>query len=313
MDLFVVMRTFVRVVEAQSFTEVAREVGATQSSVTKQIAALERHLGARLLNRTTRSLTLTEDGRNYYEHCREVLDSITQATALIGQGRTAPTGLVRVGTPNGFGRLHVAPRIRRLLDKYPALRVELVMSDGFVDLVEQGLDVAIRSGELRDQSLVARRIGITRRVTVGSTEYFARYGEPRTPEDLTRHNCIVYTSLTTGDEWHFAGPNGGPVSVRVRGNFLADNSEAVREAVAAGVGIAVMPVWLFRDEITSGLVRAALPDFEPKRLPIYAVCPSRRFLPTKVRVLIDFFADEFKLDPHISTYGDDLSAISPGN
>jgi DNA-binding transcriptional LysR family regulator len=312
MDLFVVMRTFVRVAEARSFTEVAREMGATQSSVSKQIAALEQHVGARLFNRTTRSLTLTEAGRNYYEHCREVLESITQAAALIGQGRIAPTGLVRVGTPIGFGRLHIAPRIRRLLDKYPALRVELVMSDRFVDLVEEGLDVAIRVGELRDQSLVARRIGITRRVTVGSTEYFARYGEPRAPEDLTRHNCIVYTYLATGDEWHFLGPQGS-IGVRVRGNFLANNSEAVREAVAAGVGIAVTPIWLFRDEIRSGLVRAVMPDFEPKRLPIYAVYPSRRFVPTKVRVLVDFLADEFSLDPHISTYGDDVSASGPEN
>jgi DNA-binding transcriptional LysR family regulator len=310
MDLFVVMRTFVRVAEAQSFTEVARETGATQSSVSKQIAALEHHLGARLFNRTTRSLTLTEVGRSYYEHCSEVLDSVTQATALIGRGRIAPTGLVRVGTPVGFGRLHVASRIRRLLDKYPALRVELVMSDGFVDLVEEGLDVAIRVGEIRDQSLVARRIGITRRVTVGSAEYFARHGEPRSPEDLTHHNCIVYTYLATGHEWHFVGPQ-GPVSVRVRGNFLANNSEAVREAVAAGVGIAVTPIWLFRDEITSGLVRAVLPDCEPKRLPIHAVYPSRRFVPTKVRVLVDFLADEFSLDPHISTDGDDLSASGP--
>jgi DNA-binding transcriptional LysR family regulator len=310
MDLFVVMRTFVRVAEAQSFTEVARETGATQSSVSKQIAALEHHLGARLFNRTTRSLTLTEVGRSYYEHCREVLDSVAQATALIGRGRIAPTGLVRVGTPVGFGRLHVASRIRRLLDKYPALRVELVMSDGFVDLVEEGLDVAIRVGELRDQSLVARRIGITRRVTVGSAEYFARYGEPRSPEELTHHNCIVYTYLATGHEWHFVGPQ-GPVSVRVRGNFLANNSEAVREAVAAGVGIAVTPIWLFRDEITSGLVRAVLPDCEPKRLPIHAVYPSRRFVPTKVRVLVDFLADEFSLDPHISACGDDLSASGP--
>ena len=299
MDLLQVMRVFARVAETSSFSGVARELGMSQPTVSKHIAALEEHLGARLVSRTTRKLTLTEDGRLFYEHCRHIDEAVTEAEAAIGRRRLAPAGLVRIGAPVAFGRLHVAPRLRRLLDRYPELRVELVMSDGFVDLVEQGIDLAIRVGELQDPNLVARRIGTTVRVTVAAPDYFERHGVPETPYDLVHHNCIVYTPLATGNEWHFEGRD-GPIRVRVHGNYRANNSEAVREGVIAGIGIAVSPIWLFRDEIKKRLVRVVLRDYEPKRLPIHAVYPTRRFVPAKVRAVIDFLADEFKTDPMVS-------------
>jgi len=233
MDLYAAVRIFARVAEAGSFTDVARELNITQPTVSKQISALEEHLGVRLVNRTTRSLTLTDDGRLFYEHCRQILGAFDEAESAIGKGRFSPAGMIRMACGVAFGRLHIAPRMGRLLDRYPDLRVELVMSDDFVDLVEQGIDIAVRVGELLDQSLIARRIGTTARVTVGSPEYFRRCGEPETPDDLRNHNCIVYTHLSTTNEWHFGGAD-GLIRVRVKGNFLANNSEAVREAVLAG-------------------------------------------------------------------------------
>jgi DNA-binding transcriptional LysR family regulator len=303
MDLYAAMRVFARIVEAGSFSDVARELNITQPTVSKQIAALEEHLGTRLVNRTTRSLTITDDGRLFYEHCRQILAALDEAEAAIGKGRSSPSGTIRLGCPVAFGRLHIAPRMARLLERYPELRIELVMSDGFVDLVEQGIDVAVRVGELVDQSLIARRIGTTARVTVGSPDYFAKRGEPQTPDDLRRHNCIVYTHLSTMNDWHFESAD-GPIRVRVQGNFRANNSEAVREVVLSGIGVAVTPTWLFRDEITRGLVKIVLRQYEPTRLPIHAVYPSRRLLSAKVRAVIDFLNHEFQIDPALSSYGD---------
>jgi DNA-binding transcriptional LysR family regulator len=299
MDTLGAIRVFSRVVEAGSFSAVARELGTTQPTVSKQIAMLEEHLGTRLVNRTTRNLTLTEDGKTYYECCRHILNAVEEADGAVGRRQATPSGLIRAGCPVAFGRLHVAPRMRRFLDRYPELRVELVMSDQFGDLVEQGVDVTIRIGDLADASLIARLVGVTRRVTIGSPEYFARMGEPRTPHDLVRHNCLVYTRLSTGNEWHFNGPS-GLIKVRVAGTFLADNSEAIRAAVIAGVGIGVAPIWSLYDEIARGEVRIVLADYEPKRLPIHALYPSRRFVSSKVRAFIDFLADEFGCDPLIA-------------
>jgi DNA-binding transcriptional LysR family regulator len=199
-----------------------------------------------------------------------------------------------------FGRLHVAPRMPRFLDLNPEVQVELVMSDNFVDLIGEAVDLAVRVGEIADPTLIAKRIGITRRVTVASRGYLERRGEPLHPADLAAHDCILYTRLATGNEWHFAGSN-GDVVIRVQGRYLADNSEGVREGVLGGLGVGVIPVWLFKeDEIARGEVRIILRDFEPTSLPIHAVYPSRRLVPTKVRAMIEFLASEFGRDPLLS-------------
>lgn len=296
MDLVEPLRTFVRVVEAGSFTAVAAERNSTQPTVSRQVAALEEHLGVRLLARTTRALALTDDGRLFYEQALRVLEALAEAEGAVGSRRASPSGLLRLATPVVFGRLHVLPRLPRLLERHPDLKVELLMNDGFADLVEEGIDVAIRVGEVADPGLVARRVGETRRVTVAAPSYLARRGVPQVPADLTGHDCILYTRLATGNRWTFgAGP--GEVTVAVDGRFRVNNSEGVREAVLAGLGIGVVPVWVFRDEIERGLATVLLPDHEPRRLPIHAVYPSRRFLPLKVRVLVDFLAEEFHRDP----------------
>ncbi|UEM05998.1 LysR family transcriptional regulator [Skermanella rosea] len=299
MDLLTLLRIFTRAAELHGFTAAARDLGLTQPTVSKSVAALEERLGTRLFQRSTQQLSLTEDGRLALEQARNLLDDAAAFEEAFGHRRRAPTGVVRLGTPVAFGRLHVVPRLAALMDLHPALEIDLVMGDGAADLVEAGLDVAIRIADLDEPTLIARRIGVTRRVTVASRDYFERRGRPTQPQDLIGHNCIVYTYLATGDEWLFDGP-AGRTAVRVRGNVKANNSEAVREAVLAGIGIAVCPVWLFGDEIGTGRVEIALPDFAPKSLPIHAVWPSRRFTSPKVRAVVDFLAAGFRADPLLS-------------
>jgi DNA-binding transcriptional LysR family regulator len=292
MDLLAAMRLFQRVVETGGFSEVARQTGNTQPTVSRTIAALEAHLGVRLLNRSSRAMSLTDDGQQFYAQAGRALEAVAEAEGSVGRRRGKPTGLLRLGASVAFGRLHLAPRLPRFLDRFPEVEVELVMNDAFVDLVGEGIDLAIRVGDLVDPALIARRIGTTRRVTVASASYLENRGVPTSPVDLTRHDCVIYTRLATGNRWHFAGPD-GPIMVDVRGRFRADNSEAVREAVISGAGVAVIPVWMFTGEIEAGRVRIILDAFEPKQLPIHAVYPSRRQLSAKVREMIDFLADEF--------------------
>ncbi|MBS0241468.1 MAG: LysR family transcriptional regulator [Proteobacteria bacterium] len=302
MDLLGPMRTFVRVVEAGSFTAVAAEQNTSQPTISRQVASLEEHLGARLLTRTTRALTLTDDGRAFYEHALRALEAIGEAENAVGRRQAKPTGTLRMAVPVVLGRRHIVPRLSRFLGRYPDVSIDLTMSDNFVDLVEQGIDLAIRVGEITDQSLVARKIGTVRRLTVASPAYLKVRGTPRAPEDLKRHDCIVYTRLATGNRWHFESKD-GPLSVSVGGRFRVDNSEAVREGVLSGLGIAVIPAFAFSGDVTSGAVKVLLKAYEPKLLPLNAVYPSRRYVPLRVRVMIDFLAHELEIDPALSGYG----------
>ncbi|MGQ3074783.1 MAG: LysR family transcriptional regulator [Ferrovibrionaceae bacterium] len=299
LDLIAPIRTFVRVVETGSFTAVAAEQNTTQPTISRQIAGLEDHLGTRLLTRTTRALAPTDDGRTFYDHALRVLEAVAEAEGVVGRRRGRPSGLLRLATPVVFGRLHVVPRLPAFLARHPEVAVDLIMSDGFADLVEQGIDVAIRVGEVTDPGLIVRRIGMVRRVTVATPAYLRRRRAPACPADLADHDCIVYTRLATGNRWTFEGPK-GPVTVDVAGRFRADNSEAVRDGVLGGLGIAVIPAFAFTDEIATGAVQVLLKEFEPRPLPMHAVHPSRRFVPMKVRAIVDYLADEFARDPLMS-------------
>ncbi len=303
MDLLAGLRTFVRVAESGSFSAVAREMGATQPAVSRQISALEQHLDARLIQRTTRSLTLTEDGRDLLDHARRVLDCVEEAETAVGRRQGAPSGLIRIAAPATFGRLYIAPRMRRLLDRYPELSVELHMSDSVTDMVAAGIDLAIRGGMVQETSLVARRIGSSARAVVASAEYLERNGTPAQPSDLSRHSCIAFLQSATPNEWRFDGP-GGAVAVEIAGRFRTDSTEAMREAVAAGLGLALAPAWVFGDDLTSGRVRPVLQRYQAEQVSIHAVYPSRRNLAPRTRAVIDFLLDEFRLDPAISTYGE---------
>jgi DNA-binding transcriptional LysR family regulator len=300
MDRLAAMQTFVRVVERGSFSAVARETHTTQSAVSKQVAALEQALGARLLSRTTRSLALTEEGRRYFEQARRLVAEIAEAESSVRQGRQQLKGWLRVAASVGYGRLKLLPMVQTFLADHPGVKVDLRSNDGFVDLVEQGIDVAIRIGELSDSNLIARRIGTTTRALVASRGYLRSLPKgvraPKTPDDLGGYNCIVYTELATANAWTFvAGPGalaevGSTVTVRAEGNLQTNSSEVVRSAVLAGMGIGYAPTWLFDDELARGDVRILLPGWQAPSLPVHLLCPAQRLQSAKVRAFADHLA-----------------------
>ena len=287
MDRLAAMTVFVRVVETGSFSAVARERATTQSSVSKQVAALEAHLGVKLLSRSTRALALTEEGETFFPEARRLVADFDAAEGLLRDGARRLTGWLRVAASVGYGRRVLMPRIKSFLETHPALRIDLRLSDGFTDLIEQGIDVAIRLGELRDSGLVARAIGVSRRLLVASPRYFdGRPEKLERPEDLAAHNCIVYTEFSTLNVWEFIGAEDEPVRVRVSGNLQTNSSEAIRAAAITGLGICHAPNWLFSEELASGELRELLPDWRARPIPIHAVFPSQRRNTPKIEAFI---------------------------
>ena len=304
MDRYSLMRCFVRVAERGSFSAVAVELGLTQSSVSKQIAALEQQLGARLLHRSTHELCLTEEGETFLRRARDILEAVEEAESELRERRAEPHGWLRVSCPLSFGELQIVPRLRGLQERYPKLCVELQMSDAYVDLVREGADLAIRIGTLPDSSLIARPLGSTMRAIVGTPAYFERAGTPASPEELRNHNCIVYTRAAPSDEWPFQ--SGKELRyVKVGGSLRVDSYAGLRAAVIGGVGVALAPTWLFPDELKNGGVQAVLRDHSSPPLPIHAVYPSRRYTSPKLRAFVDYFREEFELDPMTSSYWSD--------
>jgi DNA-binding transcriptional LysR family regulator len=307
-DRLALFRTFIRTVEAGSFSAVAREMHTTQPTVSRQIALLEEHLGCRLLQRTTRALTLTDDGRVFYDHASRTLESLAEAESAVGRRKGNPSGRLRLASAVVFGRLHLIPRLPAFLARFPEIDLDLVMNDGFADLVEEGIDLAIRVGEITEPGLVARRIGATRRVVVATPDYLARRGRPQVPADLSGHDCILYSRLAAGANWSFVARRGegamqasAPVTVPVSGRFHVNSTEGVRAAILQGLGIGYVPVWHFvEDEIESGRLEVLLSGFEPQPQPISAVYPTRRHLAPKVRAMIDFLAGEFARDTRLA-------------
>jgi len=287
MDVLSAMSVFRRVAETGNFSEVARELKLSQPTVSKHIAALEKHLNAKLLNRSTRQMSLTEVGKQYYGECVHILEQLVETEATIRNQHSLPTGALRINTPITFGELNITPHIWEFLAQYPDLKIDLIMDDHYVDLVKEGLDLAIRVGPMNDSSLVARKIGNSPRVTVASPYYLENNGEPENLQDLKGHKCIVYTLLKTRNDWHFTGPN-GKENIRVDGHFSVNNPRIIRQAVLAGEGIAVTPIWLMGEFIKSGEVKVILNDYIPTPLEIHAVYPERRFVPAKVRCFIDY-------------------------
>ncbi|MCT0254920.1 LysR family transcriptional regulator [Synechocystis sp. PCC 6714] len=301
MDRLACMQSFVRAIEMNSFSAVAREQHTTQPTISKQIAALEKYLGVQLITRSTTSLNLTEEGKQYYQYCQQILETVAEAEASV-VGKEKVTGILRLGCPVLFGEMQIVPRLKIFITRYPQVKIDLMMVDHFVDMVQEGLDLSIRIGGLQDNALIGDRLGITRRVTVASTGYFEKSGAPKTPEELINHNCIVYTSLSTINEWHFHGKN-GVIRINVEGGFQTNSSVAVRAAVLSGLGIAIAPIWMFGEDIYRGDLKVVLQDYQPVPFPIYAVYRRSRFYPAKVHCFIDFLREEFKLDPWVSDYG----------
>jgi len=286
------MGIYRRVIETGSFTAVANETGLTQPTISKHIAALESHYGIKLINRSTRQLHPTDIGMEFYERCCQILDEMDDMDSQLLEQQSLPTGKLRVNAPVTFSRLAILPILWPFLKQYPELKFDMFMDDNYVDLVKEGIDVAIRIGPLTDSTLIAKKIGTMKRYTVASPEYIARHGAPGTIRDLLDHNCLIYNLLTTRNEWFFYGDKGIETIV-VNGNFSTNNPDAIRGALLAGLGIAASPDWLVEKDIEQGRLIELLPDSKPTSLDINAIYPQRRFLPAKVRLFINYLQSEF--------------------
>lgn len=291
MDRLTQLECFVRAAETGSFSAVARSLHTTQPTVSKNIALLETQLGVRLLLRSTRKMSLTPEGERYYVECRRILDALAEADAGVrGEGHAA--GLLRVACPPALARHRVVPLIGPLSQRYPDLCVDLLFSSRDPDLIKEGIDVAFQVGVLPDSSLRARWVGAYAMCCAASPEYLARHGEPRVPQDLLQHNCVLFTRSRNGLLWTLGGQ-----SLRPRGNLRVDNPEGLRTAALLGLGIVVAPTWLFADELHDGRLRCLLPDWPIESMPVHLVFPAKHLLPTRARVFIDFVAEAFLQDP----------------
>ena len=294
MDVMQSMAVFRRVAEAGSFSAVARETGMSQSSVSKHIAALEERLGTKLLNRSTRQLNLTEAGREYYHYCVRILNDFQEAEASVGKGKILPTGTLRLSATPAFGRRFIIPRLGDFLDRYPDINIDYVVEDHYIDLVKEGVDLAIRVGPLEDSSLIARKIGTSRRVVIASSAYLIKHGFPKTPSDLERHQCLTYSLLKSPNNWFFSSTQHGDESVRVAGRFRASSNDALIDAAVAGLGIATTCDWHVDEHVRRGRLTVLLKDYRLTPYDINAVYPERRFVPQKVKRFIDFLRDSFE-------------------
>ncbi len=298
MDALSDVAVFVQVVSRGSFTAAAETLGLSKSVVSKYVTRLEDRLGARLLNRTTRRLSLTEVGRAFFERSQRGLLEIEEAEAEVSRLQGEPRGELRLSSPMSFGILHLAPLLPALLARYPELTVDMVLDDRKVDLVDEGFDLAIRIGELPDSSLVARRLGPCRHVVCGSPAYFARSGIPQSPEDLSQHAAITYRYANAPDEWHFLAADGGHRQVTVTSRIKMNSSLALREALLNGAGVTLTPTFVVGADIRAGRLRAVLQGYRAMEVSIYAVYPQRKHLSPKIRAFVDFLAEHIKDPPY---------------
>jgi len=294
MDVMHSMAVFRRVVEAKSFSAVARETNMSQSTVSKHIASLEERLDTKLLNRSTRSLKLTEAGKEYYHHCIRILNDFQEAEASIGKGKIGPTGTLRLSTSAAFGRTCILPHLKEFLNTYPDINIDLIFDDDYTDLVKEGIDLAIRIGPLEDSSLIARKIGSSPRVVVASPEYLVKHGRPKKPIDLIKHNCLFYSLQKSPDLWYFNSTQQGDESIHVNGRFKASSPDAVCDATLEGLGISILGEWYVRQHIKNGRLKVIMSDYKPTTFEIHAIYPERKFVPQKVKRMIEFLADKIK-------------------
>ncbi|WP_437514918.1 LysR family transcriptional regulator [Sorangium sp. So ce1099] len=294
MDLLQAMQVFRRVVELRGFSAAARDRGLSNAAVSKQVAALEERLRTRLLNRTTRSVSLTSAGAAYYERCVRILDELEETEQSLSGAAAEATGTLRVNAPTGFGVMHLSPLLPDFLRRFPGLDVEISFTDRFVDVVEEGVDVVIRiTSALPDSAtLTAQRLARARHVVCASPGYLRKHGAPKTLDDLAGHDCIVYTQARPRGEWQFVGPD-GPRAVHVSGRLVVNNSLVVREALLGGLGLALLPSFYVEPELRSGKLRAVLTSYEPRALFVHAVHQRSRYLSPKVRALVDYLRERF--------------------
>ncbi len=300
MDTLTAMSYFRRVVEARSFSTVARELNTTQPTISKHVAELERKLKTKLLNRSTRQLNLTEPGMVYYKHCIRILDDVAESEASISEGFASVSGTLRITAPFMFGRLFIAPLLWEFQQRHPDVCIEFIMSDSYTDLLKEGIDLAFRSGSLSDSSLIARKLGpCPEQVVVASPAYLEKYGEPKTPADLKDHACLVHALMTPTEEWEFIGPQ-GKIAQKIQTKFVSNNRDTLVAAALADQGLTIALLWSVTNEIKNGRLKRLLPEYTTYATDFYAIYPERFYVPQKVRLLRDHIAyyfnspDEFR-------------------
>ncbi|HEX2886017.1 LysR family transcriptional regulator [Vineibacter terrae] len=300
MDQFRAILAYVKLVERGSFTAAAEHLDVSISSVTKSIAQLEKSLHIRLVNRTTRRIALTDEGREYYERCRRILEDMESADLAMRQVSTTPRGRLHVLMPVAIGRLHIIPALPRFTAMYPDISLHLTLSDQHMDLIAHGIDVAIWVGEIPESSMIAKLLLRTYRLTCATPDYLRIHGRPATPDDLVRHTCLATTSWRRGRDWLFRTPEGDR-TVPIRGNLMLDNGDAYREAALAGLGIAQAASYLFGEDVAAGRLEPVLGEYSAPGQDFWAVYPSSRHAAPKVTAFLRFVSGTFKALPAIIT------------
>lgn len=296
-DRFLLMTCFARAVETGSFSAAGRDLGLGQPNVSRYVAALEDHLQTRLLHRSTRKLSLTPEGERYYADIRRILDAVDESESSF-RNNVTPSGLLRVACPTALAHAFVLPHVPVFLARYPELNLDLQLNDRYVDLVNEGTELAIRIGQLEDSALRARPLGSYDRVFVASKEYLAKRGVPQTPDDLRHHDCIIYTLLSSGAIWRFRN-----AEIAIGGRLRVNSPDAVSAAATAGLGVAHGPAWLFESGLSSGRLQFILTQHVAPPVPVQMVYVANRLLPTRAVVFMDFMADVFSKMPALNGGG----------
>lgn len=287
------MVIFFHVVDTQSFSGAARQLGIARSAVSRHIALLEKNIGVRLLNRTTRRLSLTEAGETYYQSCARIVNEAESATRRISKLQDEPQGTLKVAAPISLGNRFIMPLIRDFMQRYTALNVELLLDDEVIDMVKEGIDVSIRVGWLHDSNFIARKLGDWPRYLCASPDYIERHGRPESPAQLAAHEWIIFTPLPTPFHWTFS-KNGRQQRIQIKGRLKTNNADAIHSSLLAGAGIAAQAGFLVGDDIKSGRLEHLLPDYDCGSVGMYAVYQDRRYQQAKVRLFIDFISTEFQ-------------------
>ncbi|MUG94580.1 LysR family transcriptional regulator [Scytonema sp. UIC 10036] len=296
-DRFESIRSFVAVAQRLSFVEAAETLRIDSSTLSRRIRRLEKTLGVRLFNRNTRHVVLTEAGAIYLVRCLDILARLDEADAAISSLSGDPRGVLHLTLPVAFGQRHITPALPEFLALYPRINLELFFTDRFVDVLEENIDVAVRIGKLRDSQLIARKLAPNRRVLCASLDYLNRYGRPEKPEDLEKHNCLIFSLLATGNTWHFSCGE-KQVNVPVQGRIVSDNAEALYQAALSGCGIALLATFIVGKDLRCGRLLTVLDEWTTPQTDIFAVFAPGRYVPSKIRVFVDFLIERFRGVPY---------------
>jgi DNA-binding transcriptional LysR family regulator len=296
MDRIAGMEAFTAVVETGGFQSAARQLGVSRALVSKRVAGLERAMGVQLLRRTTRKLSVTGPGEEFFERCRRILAEFREASGELALLQHEPRGALKVNAPMSFGALYLGTAIADVMAAYPDLKVEMTLNDRFIDPIEEGVDVTIRIATLDDSSLIARKLAPARRALVASPDYLARNGEPQSPDDLANHRCLNYGHTTTLQRWQLTH-EGRTIVVPISSFLCSNNGDVLKAAALNGQGITKLPTFLVGPDIKAGRLVVVLPDYPPTELGLFALYAPNRYLAAKTRLLIDFLAARFGEHP----------------